>query len=67
MEAKRLRLPAALHQLQQVQKHLATGHVGHFYGQELNLQHTTLAQIDYDYAVWTGLTFDIYKGDTLRR
>ena len=52
--------------LLEVQKHLTTGRVGHFYGQENNATTYNLARmnmlmhgVDYQH-------FDIYKGDTLR-
>lgn len=52
--------------LLEVQKHLTTGRVGHFYGQELNATTYNLARMN---MIMHGVDwhhFDIYKGDTLK-
>lgn len=52
--------------LLEVQKHLTTGKVGHFYGQELNATTYNLARMN---MIMHGVDwhhFDIYKGDTLK-
>lgn len=52
--------------LLEVQKHLTTGKVGHFYGQEQNATTYNLARMN---MIMHGIDwqhFDIYKGDTLK-
>lgn len=52
--------------LLEVQKHLTTGKVGHFYGQEFNATTYNLARMN---MIMHGVDwhhFDIYKGDTLK-
>lgn len=52
--------------LLEVQKHLTTGRVGHFYGQEQNATTYNLARMN---MIMHGVDwhhFDIYKGDTLK-
>lgn len=52
--------------LLEVQKHLTTGRVGHFYGQELNATTYNLARMNMIMHGVDWQNFDIYKGDTLR-
>lgn len=52
--------------LLEVQKHLKTGKVGHFYGQELNATTYNLARMNMIMHGVDWQNFDIYKGDTLK-
>ena len=52
--------------LLEVQKHLTTGKVGHFYGQELNATTYNLARMNMIMHGVDWQHFDIYKGDTLK-
>ena len=52
--------------LLEVQKHLTTGRVGHFYGQENNATTYNLARMNMLMHGVDYQNFDIYKGDTLR-
>lgn len=52
--------------LLEVQKHLTTGKVGHFYGQELNATTYNLARMNMIMHGVGWQHFDIYKGDTLK-
>lgn len=52
--------------LLEVQKHLSTGKVGHFYGQELNATTYNLARMNMIMHGVDWQNFDIYKGDTLK-
>lgn len=52
--------------LLEVQKHLTTGKVGHFYGQELNATTYNLSRMNMIMHGVDWQDFDIYKGDTLR-
>lgn len=51
--------------LLEVQKHLTTQRVGHFYGQELNATTYNLARMNMIMHGVNWSDFDIYKGDTL--
>lgn len=51
--------------LLEVQKHLTTGRVGHFYGQEKNASTYNLARMNMLMHGVDYHNFDIYKGDTL--
>ena len=50
--------------LLEVQKHLTTGKVGHFYGQELNATTYNLSRMNMIMHGIDWQNFDIYKGDT---
>ena len=52
--------------LLEVQKHLTTGKVGHFYGQELNATTYNLSRMNMIMHGIDWQNFDIYKGDTLK-
>lgn len=52
--------------LLEVQKHLTTGKVGHFYGQEQNATTYNLARMNMIMHGVDWQRFDIYKGDTLK-
>ena len=52
--------------LLEVQKHLTTGKVGHFYGQELNATTYNLSRINMIMHGIDWQNFDIYKGDILK-
>ena len=52
--------------LLEVQKHLANGRVGHFYGQENNASTYNLARMNMLMHGVDYHNFDIYKGDTLK-
>lgn len=52
--------------LLEVQKHLTTGKVGHFYGQEQNATTYNLARMNMIMHGVDWQHFDIYKGDTLK-
>lgn len=52
--------------LLEVQKHLTTGKVGHFYGQELNATTYNLSRMNMIMHGVDWQDFDIYKGDTLK-
>lgn len=52
--------------LLEVQKHLTTGKVGHFYGQEQNATTYNLARMNMIMHGINWQRFDIYKGDTLK-
>ena len=52
--------------LLEVQKHLTTGKVGHFYGQELNATTYNLSRMNMIMHGVDWQNFDIYKGDTLK-
>lgn len=52
--------------LLEVQKHLTTGRVGHFYGQENNASTYNLARMNMLMHGVEYQKFDIYKGDTLK-
>lgn len=52
--------------LPEVQKHLTTGKVGHFYGQEQNATTYNLARMNMIMHSVDWHHFDIYKGDTLK-
>lgn len=52
--------------LLEVQKHLTTGKVGHFYGQELNVTTYNLSRMNMIMHGIDWQNFDIYKGDTLK-
>lgn len=52
--------------LLEVQKHLTTGRVGHFYGQELNATTYNLSRMNMIMHGVDWQNFDIYKGDTLK-
>ena len=52
--------------LLEVQKHLTTGKVGHFYGQELNATTYNLRRMNMIMHGIDWQNFDIYKGDTLK-
>lgn len=52
--------------LLEVQKHLSTGKVGHFYGQELNATTYNLSRMNMIMHGVDWQDFDIYKGDTLK-
>ena len=52
--------------LLEVQKHLTTHKVGHFYGQELNATTYNLARMNMIMHGIDWQNFDIYKGDTLK-
>ena len=52
--------------LLEVQKHLTTHKVGHFYGQELNATTYNLARMNMIIHGIDWRNFDIYKGDTLK-
>ena len=52
--------------LLEVQKHLTTGKVGHFYGQELNATTSNLSRMNMIMHGIDWQNFDIYKGDTLK-
>ena len=52
--------------LLEVQKHLSTGKVGHFYGQELNTTTYNLSRMNMIMHGIDWRQFDIYKGDTLK-
>ena len=52
--------------LLEVKKHLTTGRVGHFYGQENNATTYNLARMNMLMHGINWSDFDIYKGDTLR-
>lgn len=52
--------------LLEVQKHLTTGKVGHFYGQELNATTYNLSRMNMIMHGINWQNFDIYKGDTLK-
>ena len=52
--------------LLEVQKHLTTGKVGHFYGQELNATTYNLSHMNMIMHGIDWQNFDIYKGDTLK-
>lgn len=52
--------------LLEVQKHLKTGKVGHFYGQELNATTYNLSRMNMIMHGIDWQNFDIYKGDTLK-
>ena len=51
--------------LLEVQKHLTSGRVGHFYGQEMNASTYNLARMNMLMHGVDYHNFDIYKGDTL--
>ena len=50
----------------ELQKHLTTGNVGHFYGQELNATTYNLSRMNMIMHGIDWQNFDIYKGDTLK-
>ena len=52
--------------LLEVQKHLTTGRVGHFYGQEQNATTYNLSRMNMIMHGVNWKNFDIYKGDTLK-
>lgn len=52
--------------LLEVQKHLTTGKVGHFYGQELNATTYNLSRMNMIMHGVDWQNFNIYKGDTLK-
>ena len=52
--------------LLEVQKHLTTHKVGHFYGQELNATTYNLSRMNMIMHGVDWQNFDIYKGDTLK-
>lgn len=52
--------------LLEVQKHLTTGKVGHFYGQELNATTYNLSRMNMIMHGIDWQNFDIYKGDILK-
>lgn len=52
--------------LLEVQKHLTTGKVGHFYGQELNATTYNLSRMNMIMHGIDWQNFDIYKGNTLK-
>ena len=52
--------------LLEVQKHLTTGKVGHFYGQELNATTYNLSRMNMIMHGIDWQNFDIYNGDTLK-
>lgn len=52
--------------LLEVKKHLTTGRVGHFYGQEMNATTYNLSRMNMIMHDVSWQNFDIYKGDTLK-